>query len=194
MALETLKGIKEIGGYPVIVMDELREKYPYKFNESGSMDYKWFEAEIRPTNFIYVRHDVNSISFTIQSCPIKDVKIKSMEQDFMYYLAQINSPENGAPEGWDSEALHAHAKKCIAENSQDWIDFNDKYGKDYTGVNGCQVDTLIEAAKIILMGLNEKFPSVYNDNAINKLEMALYWLQQRTIDREQRCVEGTSQA
>ena len=30
-------------GHKVIVMDELREKYPEKFNDSGSMDYKWFE-------------------------------------------------------------------------------------------------------------------------------------------------------
>jgi len=133
MALETLKGIKEIGGYPVIVMDELREKYPEKFNESGSMDYKWFEAEIRPTNFIYVRHDVNSISFTLQNGPIKEV-----------------------------------------------------------GENGCQVDTLIHAAKLILEGLNAKFPSEYNEMAINKLDMAIRHLEQRTKDREARNVEGTS--
>lgn len=53
-------------------MDELREQFPEKFNESGSMDYKWFEKDIRPHNFIYVRHDVNSLSFTIQNGPIKE--------------------------------------------------------------------------------------------------------------------------
>ena len=134
MALETLKGIKEIGGYPVIVMDELREKYPDKFNESGAMDYKWFEAEIRPTNFIYVRHDVNSISFTIQSGPVKEV-----------------------------------------------------------GVNGCQVDTLIAAARLIISGLNEKFPCRENSIAITKLDEAIMWLEKRKQDREQRGVEGTNQ-
>jgi len=72
MALETLKGIDKINGVKVVVMDDLREKYPEKFNESGSMDYKWFEKEIRPTNFIYVRHDVNSLSFTFQNGPIKE--------------------------------------------------------------------------------------------------------------------------
>ena len=30
MALETLKGRKEIGGFKIVVMDELREKYPEK--------------------------------------------------------------------------------------------------------------------------------------------------------------------
>ena len=69
MALETLKNVKEIGGFSVVIMDELRNKFPEKFNESGGMDYKWFESEIRPNNFIYVRQDVNSISFTLQKGP-----------------------------------------------------------------------------------------------------------------------------
>ena len=73
MALETLKGINEINGEKIIVMDDLREKYPEKFNESGSMDYQWFEENIRPNNFIYVRNDKNSLSFTIQNGPIKEV-------------------------------------------------------------------------------------------------------------------------
>lgn len=72
MALETLRGLKEINGEKIVVMDELRDQFPERFNESGAMDYKWFESEIRPHNFIYVRHDVNSISFTIQNGPIKE--------------------------------------------------------------------------------------------------------------------------
>lgn len=56
-----------------VIMDQLRNLYPEKFNESGAMDYKWFEAEIRPTKHIYVRNDVNSLSFTIQKGPIKEV-------------------------------------------------------------------------------------------------------------------------
>lgn len=67
MVMETLKNVQSIGGFNVVVMDELRDQYPEKFNESGSMDYKWFEKDIRPHNFIYVRHDVNSLSFTIQN-------------------------------------------------------------------------------------------------------------------------------
>lgn len=72
MALETLKGLKEVNGEKIVVMDELRVQFPEKFNESGAMDYKWFEKDIRPNNFIYVRHDVNSVSFTIQNGPIKE--------------------------------------------------------------------------------------------------------------------------
>lgn len=58
----------ELDGFKVIVMDELRERFPDKFNEeTGAMDYKWFEDEIRPKNFIYVRKDKNSLSFTLQN-------------------------------------------------------------------------------------------------------------------------------
>lgn len=135
MALETLKDVESIGGFNVIVMDKLRAKYPEKFNESGAMDYAWFEKEIRPHNFVYVRHDVNSISFTIQNGPVKE-----------------------------------------------------------NGVNGAQVDTIIEAAKIIIEGLNKNFPCRENSLAITKLDEALMWLEKRKKDRIVRGVEGKNQA
>lgn len=135
MALETLKGISKLGGFNVVVMDELREKHPEKFNESGSMDYKWFEKDIRPHNFVYVRNDVNSLSFTIQNGPIKE-----------------------------------------------------------KGVNGCQVDTIIYAAKAILEGLNKNFPCRENACAITKLDEAIHWLDARKKDRELRQVEGLNKA
>lgn len=58
-------GAINLCGFDVIVMDTLREKYPEKFNESGAMDYKWFESEIRPNYQIYLRNDVWSLSFNI---------------------------------------------------------------------------------------------------------------------------------
>ena len=63
------------------------------------------------------------------------------------------------------------------------------------GVNGCQVDTLIETARAIICGLNEKFPNEHNVMvmAINQLSAALDSLKLRTADRESRGVEGTSQ-
>ena len=134
MALQTLIGVKKLGNFDVVVMDELRKKFPDKFNDSGSMNYQWFEKDIRPNNFIYVRHDVNSISFTIQNGPVKEV-----------------------------------------------------------GVNGCQIDTIVEAAKTIIEGLNKNFPSRENAMAITKLDECLMWLDKRTKDREKRQVEGTSQ-
>lgn len=135
MALETLKGVSELGGFKVVVMDELREKYPNRFTETGAMDHKWFEETIRPNNFIYVRHDKNSLAFTIQNGPVKE-----------------------------------------------------------NGLNGCQVDTVIEAAKVMLEGLNKQFPCRENSAAITKLDEALHWLEHRRKDRERRSVEGTAQA
>ena len=52
MALETLKGVEKIGGFDLVIMDELRDKYPEKFEESGQMNWKWFENDIRPNNFL----------------------------------------------------------------------------------------------------------------------------------------------
>lgn len=60
------------------------------------------------------------------------------------------------------------------------------------GVNGCQVDTLIEAAKLMLEGLNDKFYSTYNTEAIRSLNAALTNLKHRKRDRELRNVEGES--
>lgn len=73
MALETLKGVKEINGEKIVIMDELREQYPERFTETGAMDHVWFESTIRPNAFIYVRHDKNSLAFTIQDGPIGEV-------------------------------------------------------------------------------------------------------------------------
>lgn len=135
MALKTLNGIEQIGDFKVIVMDELREKYPEKFNLDGSMQWEWFETEIRPNHFIYVRNDKNSLSFTIQNGPIKE-----------------------------------------------------------NGVNGCQVDTLIETAKIIIEKFNEKYPCEENYRAMASLASALMWLNVRKKNREERGVEGFNKA
>ena len=131
MALETLKGVNSIGDFKIVDMDALREKYPEKFNESGAMDYEWFEKEIRPTSFIYIRHYKNSISFTIQ---------------------------NGG----------------IAEN----------------GINGCQVDSILEVVYRIISGLNGKHPCRENLEALQKIDDALRWLKTRTENRTIRGVEG----
>ena len=133
MALETLKEVEEIGGFKVIDMNKIRESNPEMFRPDGSMIYHLFDEKIRPFNFIYVRHDVNSISFNIQNGPIKEV-----------------------------------------------------------GLNGCQVDTLIETAKVMIEGLSRKFPCRENAMAITKLEEALLWLRKRKQDREARGVEGFS--
>ena len=133
MALETLKGKTQTpSGVSIINMGDLRDTNPDLFPDGGmQMDYKVFEETIRPYNYIYVRDDVNSVSFTIQNGPIKE-----------------------------------------------------------NGKNGCQVTQLIEVAKMILDGLNEKFPCMENEATVNHLEQALWYQEKRTKDREGRGVEG----
>ena len=70
--IESLKGLKEINGHKICVMDELREKFPEKFNESGAMDYKWFESEYRDQFDIFLRQDKDSLSFNIMTAPAKE--------------------------------------------------------------------------------------------------------------------------
>ena len=62
------------------------------------------------------------------------------------------------------------------------------------GINGCQLDTLIHAAKMILDGLNNRLPNSMNHIAMASLETAIGGLLARTEDREKRNVEGTSKA
>jgi len=134
MALSTLKGVEKLGEFDVVVMDELREKYPEQFTESGAMQWEWFENTIRPSNFVYVRHDKNSIAFTLQNGPVKE-----------------------------------------------------------QGVNGCQVDTIIYAARAILEGFQKEFPCDENKLAILGLSTAIEALKSRTRNREARGVEGISE-
>jgi len=120
MALETLKGVEEIGGFKVVRVkpkemswddfDKTRDEYPINITEI-----------------------MNCISFKIQNGPIKEV-----------------------------------------------------------GVNGCQVDTVIEAARLILEGFNKNYPCRENAVAITKLDEALMWLEKRTKDRVKRGVEGVN--
>lgn len=67
MALETLKDVTEIGGFKVVDMNAIKETNPEMFRPDGSMIYHIFDEKIRPFNFIYLRHDVNSLSFNLQN-------------------------------------------------------------------------------------------------------------------------------
>jgi len=62
------------------------------------------------------------------------------------------------------------------------------------GINGCQVDEVIETAKIIIEGLNKQFPCRENAMVITKLDEALMWSEKRKRDRVKRGVEGQSKA
>jgi len=120
MALETLKELKQIDGFGITR------------GKPEGMTWDEYDA-LRPKYPIHICDKINSISFKLQSGPIKE-----------------------------------------------------------TGVNGCQVDTIIKTASIILANLNSKFPCTENVRAIVCLEEALIHLRARKEDREKRGVEGTS--
>lgn len=101
----------------------------------------------------------------------------------------------GKPEGitWDEFDVLREDFPIHITDDKNLISFKIQNGAiKENGVNGCQVDTIIEAAMLMLMGLNEKFPCRENSMAITKLDEALLWLLRRKINREKRGVEGTS--
>jgi len=71
--LEALKGIKVINHENIVDMNALQIEHPEMFRPDNSMIYHIFEEKIRPFNFIYVRQDVNSLSFTLQRGDRKEV-------------------------------------------------------------------------------------------------------------------------
>lgn len=58
------------------------------------------------------------------------------------------------------------------------------------GVNGCQIDDVIDKSKQIVEYFNAKFPCRENSLVITKLDEALLWLNARKDDRISRKVEG----
>lgn len=70
--IKAFKNVAEINGKKVLDMSELRKKHPEMFDKKGSMDAQSFEQEIRPNFSIFVRHDMDSISFNIATLPAKE--------------------------------------------------------------------------------------------------------------------------
>ena len=71
--INSIRNLESINGKKIIHMDDLKDQYPEHFNaESGQMDYKWFEKEIRPKYHIYARHDVDSLTFNMLTKPASE--------------------------------------------------------------------------------------------------------------------------
>jgi hypothetical protein len=83
---------------------------------------------------------------------------------------------------------------CISDQTNE-ISFHLQSGPiKEVGLDGCQVDTMIETSKIILEALNKEFPCRETSMAITKLDETLMWLEKRKKDRIKRGVEGKSEA
>ena len=133
MALETLKGYKNIAGFNVLNIDELAKEHPDKWDaENRRFDWDWFKENAYPKgNYIIIDDHKNTITFKIQDGPIKE-----------------------------------------------------------NGVNGCQIDTLVATALIVIEQLNKNFQSNWNEVVLSNLQTAYNALEFRKEDREKRGVEG----
>lgn len=65
--------------------------------------------------------------------------------------------------------------------------------KEY-GVNGCQIDDVIQWARDRMELYNKYAPCRENALVITKLDEAILWLMKRRLEREARGVEGTKAA
>jgi len=61
------------------------------------------------------------------------------------------------------------------------------------GVNGCQVDSLVAAARKIIAFFNDQYPCRENALALTKLDEAGHWMDTRTKNRTKRGVEGKNE-
>lgn len=79
-------------------------------------------------------------------------------------------------------------ERCInIDHDQNSIKFIIQNGPvKEAGLNGCQLDTLIETAKIMLEGLDDKIPSDWNLKAIQSLNNALECLRLRKHSKGSR--------
>jgi hypothetical protein len=62
------------------------------------------------------------------------------------------------------------------------------------GINGCQIDDVIEWARTKVVEFNDAFPCRENALVITKLDEALLWSMARKLNREKGGVEGLSKA
>jgi len=109
-------------------------------------------------------------------------------------LSERPKKEDGSVD-WNLFDEQRKSKPIYIDHDVNMISFRIQNGpvKEH-GINGCQVDTIIEAAKTIIEGLNKNFPCRENAIVITKLDEALMWLNKRKQDRIQRGVEGLNKA
>lgn len=92
--------------------------------------------------------------------------------------------------------FYARRKECpiFVAHDENLISFRLQNGPiKEVGVNGCQAVTIIQAAELIIQGLNKLYPCKNNEDTISYLKKAIDCQHNRTIDRKLRGVEGYSE-
>jgi hypothetical protein len=87
-----------------------------------------------------------------------------------------------------------YSKYLVIEPKTSLVQFKLQDGPiQEVGINGCQIDVILEIYLQILKGFNMKFPCRENSITITKIEEAQMWQQKRRENRESRAVEGRNQ-
>lgn len=72
--IESLVNVTHIDGHEVVDIVKLKEKVGAAYSD-GILPLQWaqwFEEHVRPYKNIYVRHDVDSLSFTMMTAPVSE--------------------------------------------------------------------------------------------------------------------------
>ena len=114
-----------------------------------------------------------------------------MALETMKDVKEINGEKIKDVTGVDASDLSEEF--IVVDHSTHYVGFKIQNGPiKEVGKNGCQVEDIIAVAKHIVEQLNAKFPCRENAMMITKLDEAIMWSKQRTINRKLRSVEGQS--
>jgi len=122
--------------------------------------------------------------------------LKDVKQVGQFAVLQERPKKEDGSVDWALFDEQRKTAPIYVDNEVNMISFRIQKGpvKEF-GVNGCQVDTLIEAASLIIMGgMDKQFPCPEDHMQIFHLTAALMWSAKRRADGEARGVEGQSKA
>jgi len=107
MALETLKGVEELGGFKV-----LQER---PLGPDGKVDWDKFD-ELRNDQPIFIHDDINTISFKIQDGPVKENGVNGCQVDTLLHAAHaiLHGLNEKYPCGHNEQALEDLGKAIAA--------------------------------------------------------------------------------
>lgn len=96
---------------------------------------------------------------------------------------------------WFKETVYPQGNYIVIDGHKNSITFKIQNGPiKENGVNGCQVDTIVDVAIRIIKKLNDDFPCTENYVCLSHLNGALDALKMRKRNRERRGVEGENKA
>lgn len=84
-ALEQIDQFESLCNLKIINMDRVREKHPECVEESGQMNWKYFEENIRDNYDVYVRPEKCSVTFNMSSAE----RFNGQFREFLNFLDEF---------------------------------------------------------------------------------------------------------